>query len=147
MDPARQPLSFAGGNHYAINLIPCPLSFQSCPLPLHLAALPVGEIPAMTRTKVLHPTLYALPLASLRRPPCLRATGKPHCHRGIVPPCCANRSLSSPLHHRDAGAKHPMTTPRVVPLLPPPLLAPFAAPSSLQLPSHAPHRHRALAHP
>jgi hypothetical protein len=69
------------------------------------------------------------------------------CRRGVASSCCVGRSLSSPLNHRDAGAKHPMTIPRAVPLLPPSLLETCAAPSSLQLPSPAPRRHHALACP
>jgi hypothetical protein len=79
--------------------------------------------------------------------PRLRAVGKPYCHRAVTSPYCTGQSLSSPLHHHDAGAKHLATTPHAAPLLPPPLLAPHAAPSSLQLPSPASRRHRALARP
>jgi hypothetical protein len=144
-DPARQPLSFVGGNCYAPDPIPLLLPFQTHPLPLLLAALPVGEIPATARAKVLRPSLCELPIASPRPPPHLWAAGEPYCHRGITSPCCVARSLSSLLHHHVVGAKHPATTPRVAPLLPPPLLALRAAPSSFQLPSPAPHRHCALA--
>jgi hypothetical protein len=145
-DHARQPLSFASRNHYAPDPISRPLQFQTrCP-PLLLTVLPTSEIPAPPRAKVLLPGLYELPVASPHLSPCLRATGKPHCHRGITLSCYAGRSLSSPLHRRDASARHPVKTPRATPLLPPPLLAPRAAPSSLQLPSPAQCRHRALAH-
>jgi hypothetical protein len=136
-----------GRNCYAPDSIPCPLSFQTRPLPLLLVALPTGEILATPHAKVLRPSLCELPVATPRLSPHLRAAGKPHCDRGIASPCCADRSLSSPLHRCDAGAKHPATKPHASPLLPPPLLAPRAASSSLQLPSPAPHRHRALARP
>jgi hypothetical protein len=101
----------------------------------------------MPHAKVLRPSLCELPIASPCLPPRLQATGKPHCHRGVASPCCTGRSRSSPLHYRDVSTKHLTTTPRAVPLLPPPLLAPRAAPSSLQLPTPEPHRHHALARP
>jgi hypothetical protein len=142
VDPARQPLYFAGGNRYAPDLIPHPSLFQTCPLPLLLAALPVGEIPATPRAKVLRPSHYELPVASLHLPPRLWTAGKPHYRRGLTSSCCAGQSLSSLLDRRNASARNPATTPRAAPLLPPPLLAPHAAPSSLQL-----RRHRALACP
>jgi hypothetical protein len=63
-DPARQPLSFAGGNRYAPDPIPRPSPLQTHLLPLLLAALPAGEILAMLHTKVPHPSLHELPAAS-----------------------------------------------------------------------------------
>jgi hypothetical protein len=140
-DPTRQPLSFAGGNRYTPDPLRRPVPSQTRPLPLLLTALPAGEILAMPRTKVLHPSLSELPVASLHLPPRMRTAAKPHCRRGITSSCCVGQSLSSPLNHRDAGAKHPATTPRATPLLPPSLLAPCAAPSSLQLPSPVPRGH------
>jgi hypothetical protein len=96
---------------------------------------------------VLRPSLRELPVASPRLLPRLQAAGELYCHRGVASPCCVGRSQSLSLHCRDVGAKHPATTPRATPLLPPSLLAPRAAPSSFQLPSPAPRRHRALARP
>jgi hypothetical protein len=93
------------------------------------------------RAKVLRPSLYELRVASLRLPPHLRTVDKPHSRRCVTSSCCVGRSLSLPLHRRDAGAEHPVTMPRASPLLPPPLLAPRAAPSSLQLPSPMPRGH------
>jgi hypothetical protein len=147
MDPARQPLSFAGGNRYAPDPIPCSLPFQTPPLPLLLATLPAGETPDTPRAKVLSPSLCELPVTSPRPSPRLRAVGKPYCHRAVTSSYCTGQSLSSPLHHHDAGAKHLATTPHAAPLLPPPLLALHAVPSSLQLPSPTSRRHRALARP
>jgi hypothetical protein len=144
-DPTHQPLSFTGRNRYAPDPLPHSLPSQTRPLPLLLVALPVGDILAMPCAKVLHPSLCELPIASLRLPPRLWTAGKPHCRRGIASSCYINRSLSSPLNRRDVGAKHSMTTPHAMPLLPPSLLAPHAAPSSLQLPGPVLHRHHALA--
>jgi hypothetical protein len=62
-------------------------------------------------------------------------------------PCCAGRPLSRLLRRHNVGANHPAPRPRATSLLPPPLLAPRAAPSSLQVPSPTPRRHRALARP
>jgi hypothetical protein len=140
-DPTRQPLSFTGGNRYAPDSLQRPVPSQTRPLPLLLTALPTGEISTMPRTKVLHPSLCELPIASLHLPPRLWTAGKPHCRRGITSSCYVSQSLSSPLNHHDAGAKYPATTRRVAPLLPPSLLAPCAAPSSLQLPSPMPRGH------
>jgi hypothetical protein len=110
-DPTHQSLSFARGNHYAPNRLWCLVPSQTYPLPLLLAVLPVGEIPAMPRAKVLLPRLCELPVASLCLPPHLRTAGKPHYRQGIASSCCVGRSLSSPLNHRDAGANHPATMP------------------------------------
>jgi hypothetical protein len=143
-DPTRQALSFTGRNRNAPDLIPRSLPFQTRPLLLLLAALTAGEIPTTPRVKVFRPSLCELSVASLCLSPLLRAAG---CHQGVASPCCVGRSLSSPLHHHDAGAKHPATTPHAVPLLPAALLASRAAPSTIQLPSPAPRRHRALARP
>jgi hypothetical protein len=146
-DPTRQRLSFAGGNRYAPDPLRRPVPSQTLPLPLLLAVLPTDEIPTTPHAKVLYPSLCELPVTSLRLPPRLRTTGKPHCRRGITLSCCVSRSLSSSLNRHDASAKHPVTTPRVEPLLIPSLLAPRAASSSLQLHSPSPHRHHALARP
>jgi hypothetical protein len=43
-DPTRQPLSFAGGNHYTPDPLRCLVPSQTRPLPLPLAALPASEI-------------------------------------------------------------------------------------------------------
>jgi hypothetical protein len=100
----------------------------------------------MPCTKVLHPSLCELPITSLCLSSRMWTASKPHCRRGIASSCYVGRSLSSPLNHCDAGAKHPTTTPRASPLLPPSLLTSCAAPSSLQLPSLTPHSHGVLAH-
>jgi hypothetical protein len=128
-------------------VIPCPSPLRSRPIPLLLTTLPAGEILATPRAKVLRPSLCELPVASLRLPPQLLTAGKSHCRRGVASSCCVGRSLSLPLHHHDASAKHPMTMPRATSLLPPPLLELSAAPSSLQLPISTPRRHHALACP
>jgi hypothetical protein len=146
-DLTRQPLSFMLGNHYAPDPLWCLVPSQTRPLPLLLATLHTGEIPATPRAKVFHPSLCELPVASPRPPPRLRTAGKPHCCRGVASSCCIGQSLSSLLNRYDAGTKHPVTMPRTTPLLPPSLLAPRAAPSSLQLPSPALRRHHVLARP
>jgi hypothetical protein len=140
-DRTRQPLSIAGGNRYAPELLWGSVASQTHPLPLLLAALPASEIRATPRPKVLHPRLCELLIASLHLPPRLWTAGKPLCRRGVASSCCVDRSLSSLLNCRDAGAKHPVTVPRAAPLLPPSLLASRAALSSLQLHSSALHRH------
>jgi hypothetical protein len=125
-DPTPQPLSFTGGNRSAPDPLRCPVPSQTRPLPPLLAALPAGEILATPYAKVLHSSLCELPVASLRLSPRLRTAGNPRCHRGIMSSCYVDRSLSSPLSRRDAGANL-ATMPHAAPLLPPSLLAPRAA--------------------
>jgi hypothetical protein len=92
----------------------------TAPLCLLLTALPAGEIPAMPRAKVLHPSLCEL--SSHPSP-----ASKPHCRQGIVSPCCAGQPLSRPLRHHNTDAKHSTTRPHAAPLLPPSLLTPRAS--------------------
>jgi hypothetical protein len=68
-----------GGNRYAPDPLRRSVPSQTRPLPLLLAALPAGEIPATPRAKVLHPSLCELPVAYLRLPPRLRTAGELHC--------------------------------------------------------------------
>jgi hypothetical protein len=112
----RQPLYFTDGNRYAPDPLRCPVPSQTW-----------WWNPTMPRAKALHLSVCELPITSLCLPPRLRTAGKPHCRWGIVSPCCVSRLLSWPLNSRDAGAKHPVTMPCAVPLLPPSLLTPRAA--------------------
>jgi hypothetical protein len=69
-----------GGNHYTPDPLRCLVPSQTRPLPLLLAALPTGEIPAVPHAKVLHPSLCELPVVSLRLLPHLRTAGTLNCH-------------------------------------------------------------------
>jgi hypothetical protein len=107
----------------------CPLFPQIRQLSARVS--PAAPIPAAA---VLRPITWSL--LSLAANCCLTYA----CCWVILTP----RSLR---RRHDIGAKHPTIRPRTTSLLPPPLLAPRATPSSLQLPSPAPRRHHVLARP